>query len=63
MRDFIGTFLIMFGMVLMVGVVGRADFAVATRSYFSDLRLLIGMLIGIAIMVLGAWVKGWIDWF
>lgn len=58
MKNIIGSALIIVGFVVMVGVVGGADYAVETRTAYSDIKLFFGVLGGGFISYLGIYIRG-----
>jgi len=62
LRDYIGVGLMVTGFIVMVGVTGRADYATATRTAFSDFKLLLGLGVGVMLMTVGGLLKGWLHW-
>jgi len=61
-REYAGIVLMVTGFIVMVGVTGRADYATATRTAFSDFKLLLGLGVGVMLMTIGGLLKGWLHW-
>lgn len=58
MKNIFGSALIVVGFVIMVGVVGGADYATATRTVYSDVKLFFGVLGGGFVSYLGIYIRG-----
>lgn len=58
MKNIFGSALIVVGFVIMVGVVGGADYSIVTRTNYSDVKLFFGVLGGGFISYLGIYIRG-----
>lgn len=58
-REMIGAALLIVGLILLVGSVGSADYAIAARAAFDDFELIVKLIIASLMMLTGGYLKGW----